>query len=54
MNWQFNLKPHEIILADPAYEEPKNPELILDMERYNTQECLEMIIKKLGEIDYLK
>lgn len=36
------------------YEEPKNPELVLDTEKLSTQESLEMILSKLKELGYLK
>lgn len=36
------------------YEEPKNPELILDTEKLTQQECLQIITKKLEELGYLK
>lgn len=37
-----------------TYEEPKNPELVLDTEKPSTQESLEMILSKLKELGYLK
>jgi len=36
------------------YEEPKNPELIIDTEKHTTQKSLEMILSKLKELGYLK
>lgn len=35
------------------YEEPKNPELVLDTEKYSEEECLGMIISKLKDLGYL-
>ncbi|MHB8547525.1 MAG: type II toxin-antitoxin system PemK/MazF family toxin [Nitrosotalea sp.] len=39
MDWQFNLKPHEIILADPAYEdqlnEKKRPLLVISKSLFH-------------------
>lgn len=35
------------------YEEPKNPELILDTEKNTPQECLQMIVLRLKQLGYL-
>lgn len=35
------------------YEEPTNPELVLDTEKYSKEECLNMVISKLKELGYL-
>lgn len=35
------------------YEEPINPELILDTEQHSPQECLALIIEKLSQLGYL-
>ena len=35
------------------YEEPKNPELILDTEKNTPQECLQMIVSSLKKLEYL-
>ena len=35
------------------YEEPKNPELILDTEKYNTEQCLEMVVSYLKKTKFL-
>ncbi|HSB57702.1 MAG TPA: adenylyl-sulfate kinase [Nitrosopumilaceae archaeon] len=35
------------------YEEPENPELILDTEKHTPQECVEMILSKLQRLGYL-
>lgn len=35
------------------YEEPTNPELVLDTERYSSTECLDKIISKLKELGYI-
>lgn len=37
-----------------TYEEPENPELVLDTEKHNIQECLETIILFLKKRSYLK
>lgn len=36
------------------YEEPQNPEIILDTEKNTQEQCLNTIIKKLEELGYLK
>lgn len=36
------------------YEEPQNPEIILDTEKNTPEQCLNTIIKKLEELGYLK
>ena len=36
------------------YEEPKNPELVLDTEKHSKQECLEMIVSKLKQLGYIQ
>ena len=36
------------------YEEPTNPELILDTEKNNPQECLEMLVTTLTKLGYLQ
>jgi adenylylsulfate kinase-like enzyme len=36
------------------YEEPKNPELIIDTEKHSAQESIELILSKLKELGYLK
>jgi adenylylsulfate kinase len=35
------------------YEEPKNPEILLDTEKYNVEESLELIISTLKKLGYL-
>ena len=35
------------------YEEPKNPELIIDTDKYNIEESAEIVLKKLEELGYL-
>lgn len=35
------------------YEEPQNPELILDTEKFTPQECLDMIISKIKQLGRL-
>ena len=34
---------------DAPYEEPKNPEIVLDTDAYNVEECAEQVIDKLRE-----
>jgi len=34
---------------DAPYEEPKNPELILDTDKYNVEECAQQVIDALKE-----
>lgn len=36
------------------YEEPENPELVLDTEKHSQEECLGMMISKLRDLDYLQ
>jgi adenylylsulfate kinase len=36
------------------YEEPQNPELVLDTEKNSPQQCLDMITSKLQQLGYLK
>ncbi len=36
------------------YEEPQNPELVLDTEKHSKEECLDMILSKLKELGYLR
>jgi adenylylsulfate kinase len=36
------------------YEEPQNPELVLDTEKLTPQQCLDMITSKLQQLGYLK
>ena len=36
------------------YEEPANPELILETEKHTPQECLQMILSRLQKLGYLK
>lgn len=35
------------------YEEPENPELIIDTDKYNIEESAEIVLKKLEELGYL-
>ncbi|MGI0023352.1 MAG: hypothetical protein ACRD9Q_10895 [Nitrososphaeraceae archaeon] len=35
------------------YEEPTNPELILDTEKHTPQECLQIILSRLQKQDIL-
>ena len=37
-----------------VYEEPLNPEIVLDTEKYSKEECLEIVISKLSSLGYLK
>lgn len=36
------------------YEEPENPEVIMDTEKNSPQQCLDMITSKLQQLGYLK
>ena len=36
------------------YEEPQKPELVLDTEKHNTQECIGLILSTLKKLGYLK
>ena len=38
---------------DAPYEEPENPELIVDTDKYNVEESAEIVIKKLKEGGYI-
>jgi adenylylsulfate kinase len=35
------------------YEEPEDPELIIDTDKYNVEESAEIVLKKLEELGYL-
>ena len=39
---------------DAPYEEPENPELVVDTDKYNVVECTDIVIKKLEELGILK
>ncbi len=39
-------------LSSP-YEEPENPELVLDTEKHSKEKCLDMILSKLKTLGYL-
>ena len=39
-------------ISDP-YEEPTDPELIVETDKYNPEQCLEMIINKLRELNLI-
>jgi len=34
---------------DAPYEEPKNPEIVLDTDKYNVEECAEQVLQALRE-----
>lgn len=36
------------------YQEPVNPEVVLDTEKMTPQECLKLVIKKIEDLGYLK
>jgi len=38
---------------DAPYEEPKNPEIILDTDAYNVEECAEQVIESLRKKDII-
>ena len=35
------------------YEEPQNPELVLDTEKYSEVQCLDMLVSRLKQLGYL-
>lgn len=35
------------------YEEPENPELVLDTEKYDVAKCIDMLVSKLKQLGYL-
>lgn len=39
-------------VSDP-YEEPENPEVIVETDKMSPEECADRIIQKLTELDYL-
>ncbi len=39
--------------VDDPYEEPENPELILDTDKESIDECAQRVIEKLGELGYI-
>lgn len=39
--------------VNAPYEEPENPELIIDTDKYNIEESAEIVLKKLEELGYL-
>lgn len=39
--------------VNAPYEEPENPELIIDTDKYNVEESAEIVLKKLEELGYL-
>lgn len=39
--------------VDDPYEEPENPELILDTDKESIDECAQSVIEKLGELGYI-
>jgi adenylylsulfate kinase len=39
---------------DAPYEEPENPELVVDTDKYNVEESADIVIKKLQDLGYLK
>jgi adenylylsulfate kinase len=40
--------------VDDPYEEPENPELVLDTERLRPEECIRLLVAKLGELGHLR
>lgn len=40
-------------ISDP-FEEPENPELILETDKESEEECLQKILQKMGELGYLQ
>ena len=39
--------------VDDPYEEPENPELILDTDKESIDECAQRVLEKLGELGYV-
>ncbi len=39
---------------DDPYEEPENPELVLDTEKLTLEECVEKVLEKLRELGYIE
>jgi len=39
--------------VDDPYEEPENPELILDTDKESIDECAQRVMEKLGELGYV-
>lgn len=39
--------------VDDPYEEPENPELILDTDKESIDECAQRVMEKLGELGYI-
>lgn len=39
--------------VNAPYEEPEDPELIIDTDKYNVEESAEIVLKKLEELGYL-
>jgi len=40
-------------IQDP-YEEPENPDIVIDTEKLGPEECLDMLIKELLRLGYLQ
>ncbi|GAG36932.1 unnamed protein product [marine sediment metagenome] len=39
--------------VDDPYEEPENPELILDTDKESIDECAQRVMEKLGKLGYV-
>ena len=39
--------------VNAPYEEPENPEIIIDTDKYNIEESAEIVFKKLEELGYI-
>lgn len=39
--------------VDDPYEEPENPELVLDTDKESIDECAQRVLEKLGELGYI-
>ena len=39
--------------VNAPYEEPENPEIIIDTDKYNIEESAEIVLKKLEELGYI-
>ena len=40
--------------VDDPYEPPENPEVVVDTERLSPEECLEILVRRLEELGYLR
>ena len=40
--------------VDDPYEPPENPEVVVDTERRSPEECLDILVRRLEELGYLR